>query len=202
MSDWAAIEIQDFDTIAVSDVRLPLLVGRLVLERLPFTFESKEQYLNWKDRLAKGLSVDACDVYLVGSACTGRSLSPRNQFKVFKLRSDLDIAVVSQHQFDEAWQWFRDTNPDLLNLDDERTALFFRHRDSNIFHGYIASEYFLSYLKFGNEWIRQLQMCEEHLPEALQGRRASIRIYRDAASLRLHLSESMRIFRKYKGIES
>lgn len=202
MSDWANIEIQDFDTVATSDNRLSVLVGQLILERLPFAFQSKGQYLNWKDRLAQGLGIDGRDVYLVGSACTGRSLSARSQFKIFRQKSDLDIAVVSQLKFDEAWKWFRDTNPDLLNLDDERTALFFRHRDWNIFHGFIASEYFLSYFDFGNEWIKHLQMCEEHLPEALRGRRASIRIYRDAASLRLHLSESMRIYRKYKGIES
>lgn len=200
LSDWSKIEIQEFDAIATSNDRLSLLAGRLVLERLPFTFETKEQYLNWKDRLARGLGVDACDVFLVGSACTGRSLSARTHFSVFnRSGSDIDIAVVSPLRFEEAWQWFRDTNPDVLGLDSDRRKTFDRHRDWNVFHGFIASEYFLSYFTFGNEWLTHLQIAEEHLPSLLKGRPASIRIYRDAGSLRRQTEESMRIFRMYKG---
>jgi hypothetical protein len=202
MSDWAQIAIPDFDEMAVSDDRISVLVGRLILERLPFACENKAQYLTWKDRLAQGIGVDACDIYLIGSACTGRSLNPRNHFNTFKPGSDLDIAIVSPHRFDEAWQWFRTTNPNFLGLDTERKDLFDRHRDWNIFHGYVTSEYFLCYFSFGNDWLTHLQLCEELLPKTLRGRAASIRIYRDASSLRRHQTESLRLFRKYKGIET
>lgn len=103
MDDWRPIPIEEFDETALnSPERSRVLVSGLILERLPFTFESKLSYLVWRDRLADGLQVDPRDIVVVGSAATGRSLNARKRFQVFHARSDLDVAVISPHHFDVA----------------------------------------------------------------------------------------------------
>jgi len=201
MPDWATIEIADFDALCKEDGRLDVLVGRAVLFRLPFTFESKKQYLTWRDRLAADLDLDGNDIHLVGSAATGRSLSARKQFKTFDKRSDVDIAVVSPAHFDRAWTWFRRTNVDLLSgLDERGRELFHKHRSHYIYDGIVATDYFLSYLPFGNEWLSALQRSEEFLPSTLAGRQLRVRIYRDASALREAQMEALVLYRKYLGI--
>ena len=201
VTDWAAIEIGDFDQLCKENDRLDVLVGRAVLYRLPHTFESKKQYLTWRERLAADLELDGNDIHLVGSAATGRSLSARKKFKVFDKHSDVDIAVISQGHFDRAWTWFRRTNVDLLTgLDEYGRRLFEKHRSHYIYDGVIAADYFLSYLPFGNEWLAALQRSEEYLPKTLAGRRLRVRIYKDASALREAQVAALSTYRKYLGL--
>lgn len=199
MSDWSNITIQEFDAIAVSDMEIDVLVGHIVLDRLPFTFNSKESYLAWRAALAVGFHVDARDVLLVGSAATGRSLSARTQFNVFRRKSDIDIAVISATHFEQSWAWFRRTNPILIGLDVDGQRLFDQHRKHYIFDGVVAANYFLPYLPFGYRWLDELSRANELLPSMLKGRRASVRIYKDSYSLRAAQQEGLRQFRLAKG---
>jgi hypothetical protein len=197
MTDWVKIEIAEFMELAQSDDHVGGLVGRLVLDRLPVTFETKQQYFRWRDELGEGFGVDARDILLVGSAATGRSLSARKRFGVFGKESDVDIAVVSSRYFDDAWHWFRRVNPILLNLDAEGVHLFEQHHKQYIFQGMIAANYFLAYLPFGGQWIRELQRCEKYLPALLQGRRMSVRIYKDNEALRQAQMVALSSYRSY-----
>jgi hypothetical protein len=197
MSDWTNIEIADFMAEVLTDAAPGELVSRIVLERLPFKFESKEQYFHWRHMLAEGLQVDPRDVLLVGSAATGRSLSARKRFQVFSSRSDVDIAVISTSYFDRAWQWFRTANTTILKFDEEQRRLFNRHREGYIFDGVIAANVFLSYLPFGHEWNRELQRSEQYLPLGLQGRVLSVRIYRDGEALRRAQLEALLSYQRY-----
>jgi hypothetical protein len=184
MSDWTNIPIADFMTEVETSTTVSELVSRMVLDRLPYKFDTKEQYFHWRHMLAEGLGIDARDIVLVGSAATGRSISARKKFAMFGKRSDVDIAVVSTVHFDRAWSWFRRANPVLLGFDPEQLRLFNRHREGYIFDGMIAANVFLSYFPFGSEWNRELQRSAECLPSGLQGRVLSVRIYRDNEALR------------------
>jgi hypothetical protein len=185
MSDWSVIEIAQFMTEVQTDAAPSELVSRVILERLPFAFETKEQYFHWRHMLAEGLQVDPREVMIVGSAATGRSLSARKKFSVFNRKSDVDIAIISPTYFDRAWHWFRQADPALLGFDDEQLRLFGRHREGYIFDGMIAANVFLSYLPFGSEWNRELQRSEQYLPSRLRGRVLSVRIYKDSQALRM-----------------
>lgn len=200
MPDWLHIDIPTFDReVAVEEADPAVLVDRFVLERLPFKFETKEQYLRWRAGLATGLRVDNRDVAVVGSACTGRSLSPTKRFGVFKdAKSDVDIAVVSQWHFDEAWQWFITQDPlRITGLDQEGRKTFEQHKKQYIFDGMIASNVFLSYLRFGPEWLRELQRSEANLPRILMGRILTTRIYRTNSDLRRAQAVSLASYRSY-----
>lgn len=197
MSDWATIQVAEFMAEVETGTVPSELVSRIVLERLPFAFDTKEQYFHWRHMLADGLGVDARDIVLVGSAATGRSLSALKKFSMFHKQSDVDIAVISAAHFDRAWHWFRQANPALFGFDPEQLRLFRRHREGYIFDGMIAANVFLSYLPFGAEWNRELQRSEQYLPGALQGRVLSIRIYRDSEALRKAQLEALLSYQSY-----
>ena len=102
MSDWTKIEVAEFMAEVRTSTLPSELVSRIVLERLPFKFDSNEQYFHWRHMLAEGLQVDPRDVVLVGSAATGRSRSARKKFATFNNKSDVDIAIISPSHFDRA----------------------------------------------------------------------------------------------------
>jgi hypothetical protein len=197
MSDWTKIDVAEFMGEVEAGTAPSELVSRIVLERLPFTFDTKEQYFHWRHMLAEGLQVDPRDIMVVGSAATGRSLSARKRFSMFRKQSDVDIAVISAVYFDRAWRWFRQAKPALLGFDPEQLRLFNRHREGYIFDGMIAANVFLSYLPFGAEWNRELQRSEQYLPGRLQGRVLSVRIYRDGEALRRAQLEALLSYRSY-----
>ena len=69
MSDWVRIEVQEFMRCAKEDTPLKELVGRIVLDRLPFTFDTKQQYFHWREILAEGLEVDSRDIVIEQRLC-------------------------------------------------------------------------------------------------------------------------------------
>lgn len=197
MSDWSAISGQEFHAQVTQQTRLELLVGTLIIDRLPFTFDDKQQYFTWRHALGEGLEVDPRDIVIVGSCATGRSLNPRKQFRPLNQASDVDIAVVSSRHFDIAWSWFRRTNPIILGLDDKGQRLFAQHQSQYIFDGMIAANYFLSYLPFGADWNRELQRSETYLPSRLRGRPLLMRIYKDSEALRRSQVAGLRGYKTY-----
>ncbi|MGI5503160.1 hypothetical protein [Lentzea sp. CA-135723] len=202
MSDWVDISVADFEELAKADDKVSVLVGRLVIDRLPFTFESKEQYFTWRNILASGLDVDDRDIVIVGSAATGRSINPGKKFRIFHKKSDVDIAVISSVYFERAWTWFRRTNPTLLGLNEEGLDLFDQHKKHYIFDGVIATNYFLSYLPFGSDWAKHLQISEAYLPRVLKGRQLNTRIYKDSEALRKDQERGLILYRRSLGINN
>lgn len=197
MSDWAHVDIPQFDQI-VATCGPGEAVSRGIFDRLPFAFESKQQYLRWRDELAKHMEVDGRDIILVGSAATGRSLSAQKQFGVFRSQSDIDVAVVSSHHFDLAWRWFRTTNLNYLTgIDAHTKERFNAHRQHYIFDGVVAADIFLGYFPFGQAWMSGMVRCQDLLPSALQGRKLRTRIYRDFQSLRQSQVEAVRSYSGY-----
>jgi hypothetical protein len=191
------IDVEQFMQLAREEITEGDLVGRIILDRLPFTFESKKQYFQWRAALAEGIQVDPRDIILVGSAATGRSLSPGKRFKVFDAHSDVDIAVLSPTHFEQSWQWFRSADPVILGLDPDERKLFDQHQKQYVFDGMIAANYFLSYLPFGNEWNRELQRAERYLPPKLRGRKQSVRIYKSSEALRRAQAKSLIVYQNY-----
>jgi hypothetical protein len=85
--------------------------SRQLLDRVPWLFSDRPQYIGWKAALAADLEVDPYMLVVVGSAAVGFSLSPWKRFSEFGPNSDIDVAVVSTRHFDDAWRWLRDLGP-------------------------------------------------------------------------------------------
>jgi hypothetical protein len=87
--------------------------GRFVEEQLlggiPWIFDrDAASFRSWRSEVASAAKLDSDSVYLVGSAATGYSLSPRKAGRPFKRigannASDIDIAVVDSTLFALMW---------------------------------------------------------------------------------------------------
>jgi hypothetical protein len=133
--------------------------------------------------LAVDLDVDPFMVIVVGSAATGYSLSPHKNFSAFSPRSDIDVAIVSQRHFDDAWRWLRELGPvKLLKRGTLEHDMLNWHRRNLVFDGAIATDKLLSRLPFGPKWASGLGRAGKREPTV--GRAIKARIYRDFESLR------------------
>jgi hypothetical protein len=87
------------------------LAREYVFGGVPFVFEGDEP--SWqllRTHLAQNLGINQADIYVVGSAKLGFSLSPNGFPRAFSEESDIDIAVVSAELFDKAWHSILDWN--------------------------------------------------------------------------------------------
>jgi hypothetical protein len=105
------------DTLATKDVeafRAALLnepVEKVLAERVfggdVFAFQKDQAALKRVgDHLAQvfNASTASVDVIVVGSAKTGFSMDPKNPFRPFHPRSDVDLLVIDSELFDRAWR--------------------------------------------------------------------------------------------------
>jgi hypothetical protein len=128
---------------------------------------------------------------VVGSAGLGFSLSPNKDFAPFGLHSDIDVAVVSQRYFDEAWRWLRGLRAvDLLERDRLERDMLSWHRRNLVFDGAIATEKLLPKLPFGSKWASAIGHAGGREPTV--GRAIRIRLYRDVESLRIYHETNIR----------
>ncbi len=188
---WSMATVSETPYPAARDVLVAQLrelsaddfASRLVLDRVPWLFSDRRQYIDWKTSLALELELDPYMLLVVGSACLGFSLSPFKRFTEFGSRSDIDVAAVSERYFDEAWRWLRDLGPENLPERDELEQEMFRwHRRNLVFDGAIATEKLLPRLPFGDRWMSALGHAGNQEPTV--GRKINVRIYRDFESLR------------------
>ena len=152
-----------------------------ILDRVPAIFESRMQYAEWRVSLGAGLGVDPLCIVVVGSTAVGVSLSPSKDklFKPYHDESDVDVAIVSPHHFDEAWRYLRSLGPlDQLKTSSKAIAgLLQWHRKSLVFDGTIATERLLPYLTYGPDWLAALGRAARMAPT--QDRDVNVRVYRD-----------------------
>ena len=157
-------------------------VSHRLIDRVPAVFGDRAAYISWKKELAAGLNVDPYGVILVGSACTGFSLNPTKNFRDFHAKSDLDVAVVSDRHFDEAWRFLRDIGVQIHKLPQASKRAVNSHRAGHVFDGVIATDQFVEHLPFGKAWVPVLEAMT--LAEPANGRPVKVRLYRDLFALR------------------
>ncbi|MFD9539377.1 hypothetical protein [Streptomyces sp. NPDC060022] len=160
-------------------------VNHYVLDRIPWIFSDRREYVTWKNKLAAELEVDPYSLLIVGSSCVGVSLSPDKGFSRFHSGSDIDVAVVSAHHFDIAWRWLRTLAPvDDLDMSNLERRMLRRHRGNLVFDGTIATDQLLSKLPFGARWKSALGKASTRPPT--YGHQVKTRIYRDFEFLRTY----------------
>ncbi len=158
-------------------------VSNFILDRVPELFgNDRVKYVAWKHDLADGLQVDPYCVVLVGSACTGFSLNPDKNFGEFTAESDLDVAVISDRHFDEAWRFLRELGGQIHKLPSASKRAVNSHKSGHIFNGVIATDKFVQYLPFGTAWVPVIERASTSTPA--DGRTVKVRLYRDMVALR------------------
>lgn len=156
------------------------VVSKWIIERIPSIFNGDyEEFIKTKLFIANRLGIDSCSVIFVGSSCTGFSLNPDKDFKIFDELSDIDIAIISHHYFNIAWHWMKSVD---IGLQKGKVRYSIaQHRSHYIFDGTIATDSFLTYLPFGNEWNSVIKELEKN--PIFCGREVHFRLYQDHKSL-------------------
>lgn len=156
------------------------VVSKWIVEKIPHIFNGNfEHFVKVKLAIAKKLGIDSCSVVFVGSSCTGFSLNPAKDFKVFDEQSDIDIAIVSYYYFNVAWRWLRQQDATLLKGYAKKA--YWSHRNFYIFDGTIATDKILDYLPFGAQWKKVIEELKQE-PE-FKDREIHIRLYQDHKAL-------------------
>jgi|GEM_PF-2961143 len=108
-------------------------ISKLAVHALP----GEEAYSAFKEQVSQ-LVPQAEAVYIVGSGNWGFSLNPNKIWEPFRPESDIDVAVVSEHQFLLIWEELRQIHrKNWYKLDDEtRTRL--RRNGENVYCGFVS----------------------------------------------------------------
>ena len=98
-----ALTIQTFEDL-LRTTEPELIVRDSLLTASPYVFQKEPDHSGLlKNLLASRLHVTVDDIAVMGSALTGFSLNPNNYPRPLSDRSDIDVIVISQTMFDEAW---------------------------------------------------------------------------------------------------
>lgn len=161
------------------------LVNELLFERIPFLFGSRwETYRAWRYLLGGALNVDPCEIVVIGSAAVGFSLSPVKRLKAFDGSSDVDVAIVSDHFFSEAWHYLRTVDTALGHLTPAQRCAVKEHQKRYIYWGCVATDRVLPILPFSREWLSARARLSATEPTT--GRAVNFRVYKDFRALRTY----------------
>lgn len=181
----------------------PLLawIDREFLRSDPFAFVGSE-FREFVNATVDEFDVDPNGIYCIGSGAIGLSLNPGKMIgadlKEFststdpKVRSDLDIAIISQTHFELAWRDLRlATQPTAAPADDVILEYMGLQR-KRLFDGAIVANKLLPALSFGSDWISASTRLSERVVKMLD-REIDINywIYRDYWSVRNYVARGV-----------
>jgi hypothetical protein len=161
------------------------LVNELLFEQVPFVFDSHwEIYRSWRYQLSTAINVDPCEIVVIGSAAVGLSLSPIKPLKTFDETSDVDVAIVSDYFFSEAWHHLRTVDLALDPLTPAQRVAVIEHQKRYVYWGCIATDRILSVLPFSRVWLAARAGLAAVEPTI--GRVINFRVYKDFRALRTY----------------
>jgi hypothetical protein len=173
----------------------PLLewIDRHFLRNDPYAFQSSG-FKDFALVCASALGVDPNGIYCLGSGAVGLSLNPNKMtgstLKTFDASSDLDIALISEVHFEQAWRDLRSkSHPAAVGELEHDLADAMSHQRKRFFDGAILTNKLLPHLEFGNVWVSQLVRVSEMAAIALD-REVDVNcwIYRDYWSVRSYVA--------------
>ena len=171
-----------------------LMASVWIIDRIPLLFgEDRERYATWRYQLAKGLGVDPSSLVVTGSCAFGVSLNPNKNYRFFDAESDIDVAVISDYHFTNAWRALRNLGVEIHSLPPATKQSVKDHVNRYIYWGTVATDRILHILPFGKEWSKVIETMQHTSPT--EGRTIKARIYRDFDSLRAYQVNNLKNLR-------
>lgn len=162
-----------------------------IIDRAPHIFnQDLRAYAAWRRILAKNLGVDASALLITGSAAFGVSLNPNKNYKLFNESSDIDVAVISDYHFMEAWRTLRKVGSKMHSMPQNVKQSILDHVNRYIYWGTIATDKLLHLFSYGKEWMSALDEISKVAPTI--GRAVNVRVYKDFDSLRAYQVNNLR----------
>jgi hypothetical protein len=173
---------------------IDVVTSKWVLDRVPFLFkDNHESYLKWKHILSEKILIDVACIVFTGSSCSGISMNPNKNFKLFDQESDIDLAIISQTHFNEAWVYMKSLGSKQISLSPDESEMIKQHKKSFIYDGTIATDRILNRLPFGKKWFLSFGSMSKQAPTF--NRVIKCRIYRDFESLRDYHTKNLKNLR-------
>jgi hypothetical protein len=180
-----------------------LIASVWIIDRIPLLFcDDRERYASWRYQLAKGLGVDPSSLVVTGSGAFGVSLNPNKNYRIFDASSDIDVAVISDYHFTNAWRTLRNLGAEIHSFPQVTKQSVKEHVSRYIYWGTVATDRILHLLSFGKEWSEIIEKMQHISPT--DGRTIKVRIYRDFDSLRAYQVNNLKNLRTQeieKGID-
>ena len=148
------------------------IMNKYLLFGIPYLYRYDENtYFELKEEISEHFKIQQTQVYVVGSAKLGFSISPNKRFKDMDEDSDIDVAIIDEKLFDDYWKRVYSLNIDLMSRS-ENDDFKYRKFVSYLFKGWVRPDCFP--LKMSNEWFEYFK--------GLYGkynRKVAVGIYRD-----------------------
>jgi hypothetical protein len=174
-----------------------LMASVWIIDRIPLLFtENRESYAAWRYAFARGLGVDPSSLVITGSCAFGVSLNPNKNYRFFDDESDIDVAVISDYHFTNAWRALRNLGAEIHGLPPATKRSVKDHVNRYIYWGTVATDRILHILPFGKEWGEVIEKMQQTSPT--KGRTIKARIYRDFDSLRAYQVENLKNLRTHE----
>lgn len=168
-------------------------INRCFLTANPFAFK-EGQFSKFRQIASDCFDVEHHNVWCSGSGALGFSLNHRktvgDTIKYFDTDSDLDIAIISTHYFDQAWKDLREKYRDKSRDPSRRFMEKLEAQRYRLFDGAIQTNKLLAHLSMGDDWMRaQRKLATE--TSLMFDREVDVQfwIYRDMWSLRNYVFE-------------
>ena len=107
--------------------------------------------------------------------------------------SDIDVAVISEYHFNDAWRTLRNLGTEIHKLSQPAKQSVKDHVNKYIYWGTIATDRILNIFPFGKAWSETLKQMQELNPT--MGRTINARIYKDFDSLRAYQVNNLKNLR-------
>ncbi len=150
--------------------------------------------------ISTSFDVDPNGIYCIGSGAIGLSLNPskveRGQLKGFSPTSDIDLALVSDYHFFQAWRDLRVATQPTISEIDELVSKNITWQKKRLFDGATIASKLLPALTFAPRWLPGHEQLKMAVARELGGERdVNYWIYRDYWSLRNYISKSIELCR-------
>ncbi|GAA3616997.1 hypothetical protein GCM10022223_36890 [Kineosporia mesophila] len=161
----------------------------------PFAFPNSD-FRKFVRLVSDQLQVDPNGIFCIGSGAIGLSSNPgkvsgRN-LKPFDEKSDLDIAVISEVHFEQAWRDLRNKAQPSLDPMDKLVKENISWQRKRFFDGAILINKLLPVLSFGSSWIAAIERIQERTSILLDRNiDVEIWVYRDYWSVRNYVAQGI-----------
>jgi hypothetical protein len=167
-----------------------------ILARRPWIFGTDGEHNSWCTLVATTLEIRSDQVYIVGSAATGYSLSPLKPGRAFRkaglavAASDIDVAITDERLFVQAWNTiiFVDRGMSLRMTQEDRAKMRL-----DVYWGVVSQRSLPGNTDIARLVLTTLSVAGRNPP--LRGHKLTCRVYRRLDDLRAYHISSLRRLR-------
>lgn len=168
------LRIKEFkDFLNNEDNTIDRALNKFLLFGIPFLFRNDvDKFFELKEDIAEYFGVCQTQIYMVGSAKFGFSISPSKRYKYFADDSDIDIAVIDEKTFNDFWRRLYSYNINLKSRTEQEQKEYESFLEY-FFRGWIRPDKFP--VKYKKDWFEYFKKLNKKY-----GYKVRVGLYKDS----------------------